>query len=134
MKLISISCLVVALLCGIGAYGRTDSDTATRVVTAAYEDILGRKPDAAGLSEFRSKMMDQGWSEEQVRKALKASPEYQKTRVDSIINTAYQDLLGRKPDPAGRKLYTEKITKDGWDENKVRAALKASEEYKNKHR
>jgi hypothetical protein len=187
MKVIWISSLAVVLLCGIGAYGRTDSETATRIVTAAYEDILGRKPDAAGLSDFRSKMVDQnwseervrkalkespeyqknrvdriitaayedilgrkpdaaglkeyrvkvgdeGWSEEQVRKALKDSPEYQKVRVDRIIDTAYQDLLGRKPDPAGRKMFTEKITQEGWGEDKVRAALKDSTEYKARRR
>ena len=126
--------LAAGLLCGMGTYAGTDSDTATRAVTAAYQDVLGRKPDAAGLSELRSKMVDENWSEQQVRAALKTSDEYKKLHIDHVIKAAYEDLLGREPDAGGRKLYTEKMTKDGWDEAKVRAELKMSDEYKKKHK
>jgi hypothetical protein len=133
MKRIWIGVLAAGLLCGASAYAKTDSETATRLVTAAYQDVLGRKPDPSGLSEFRSRMVDDNWSEKQVREALKASDEYKKTHVDRAIDAAYQDVLGRKPDAAGRKLYAGKMTNEGWDENKVRAALKDSEEYRKKH-
>lgn len=130
--------LVLCFLCSMGvSYAKkknTDSDTATRIVTAAYEDLLGRKPDDSGLKNFRSKMVDEGWNEGDVRDALKKSDEYLKGRTDRIINLAYKDLLGREPDDTGRKLYTEKITKDGWEEKDVRKALMDSQEYKSKNK
>jgi len=130
--------LILCFLCSVGvSYAKkknTDSETATRIVTAAYEDILGRKPDESGLKNLRSKMVDEGWDENAVRNALKKSDEYLKGRTDNIINNAYKDLLGRKPDDEGRKLYTQKITKEGWEEKDVRKALMDSPEYKNKNK
>jgi hypothetical protein len=101
---------------------------ATQVVKDAYQDVLGRAPDAKGLSEFRSHVLDQGWTEEQVRNELRKSDEY----LDKQITEAYQDLLGRKPDAAGLALYRKKL-KDDWTIEKVRKELKSSPEYKQKH-
>jgi hypothetical protein len=130
--------LVLCFLCSIGvSYAKkksTDSETATRIVTAAYQELLGRKPDEEGLKKFRSLMVDQGWDEGGVRDALKKSEEYLKVNAERIIVNAYKDILGRGPDDTGRKLYIEKITKEGWDEKGVRKALMESPEYKNKNK
>ena len=130
--------LVLCLFCNVGVSfakkNHMDSETATQIITAAYEDLLGRKPDDTGLKDFRIKMVDEGWDEHAVREALKKSDEYMKGRVDRIINNAFKDLLDRDPDDAGRKLFGEKIVKEGWDEKDVRKAIMDSQEYKKKHR
>ncbi|HBA82717.1 MAG TPA: hypothetical protein DCZ95_01365 [Verrucomicrobia bacterium] len=106
----------------------------TAIVTQAYEDILGRKPDKAGLSAYRSHIIDDGWSEQDVRNDLKKSDEYRTKGTDKIVNDAYQDLLGRKPDRDGLESYRRHMLDDGWSEKDVRNDLRNSAEYKNKHR
>ncbi len=106
-----------------------DSETATRQITAAYEDLLGRKPDDAGLREFRTQMVDKGLSEKKMRAAIKRSEEYKSKGTDAIITRAYQDVLGRKPDSGGLKTFRAKINA-GWSEKRLRKELRESEEYK----
>jgi hypothetical protein len=49
---------------------------AQRVVARAYRDILGREVDQSGLREYTNAMVNRGWSEDDVRRALLSSPEY----------------------------------------------------------
>ena len=53
-----------------------------QIVRRAYQDILERDPDPAGLRAYRSRIVDDGWTEEQVREALRASPEYPREKHD----------------------------------------------------
>jgi hypothetical protein len=106
----------------------------TTIVTEAYEDILGRKPDTDGLRAYRSHIIDDGWSEEDVRNDLKKSTEYQGKKYDKIIKEAYQDILGRNPDRNGLESYRRHMIDDGWSEKDVRNDLRNSDEYKRKHR
>ena len=110
----------------------TSSEEATRAVTAAYEDILGRKPDESGMRTYRSKMVDEGWSEQDVRKALRKSVENRVGDVDSVIKTAYRDILGRKPDKKGFAHYKRMMLEKGWSEKDVRDSLLKSEEARGK--
>jgi len=110
-----------------------DGGKATEIITNAYEDILNRKPDSSGLHEFRRKMVDDGWTEMQVRNALKESDEYKQVHADQIINNAYEDLLNRKVDRSGRSFLRAKISDENWTEKTVRDWIKQSEEYKKKH-
>ena len=48
------------------------------IVRRAYQDILERDPEAAGLRLYRSRIIDDGWTEQQVREALRNSPEYRR--------------------------------------------------------
>ena len=106
------------------------SEAATKAVTAAYEDVLGRKPDDEGMRLYRSKMVDHNWSEKDVRKALKASNEAKSENVDEIITRAYQDILGRDPDKEGMKTYRKKMTEEGMTEKRLREILRKSKEAK----
>lgn len=47
------------------------------IIRRAYADILERQPDPEGLHLYRKRMVEEGWSEHQVREALRDSPEYQ---------------------------------------------------------
>ena len=110
--------------------------TAEAVVRRAYQDILGREPDPSGLRDYTGKIRNEGWSEWDVRNALRQSAEYtagaalgfRTASADRIIDRAYRDILGRQPDPAGRENYRRLILEDGWDEHDVRRALIRSPE------
>ena len=121
------------ILFGLSMSSAMAERDATEIVTQAYEDILGRKPDAGGLREYRCHIIDDGWSEEDVRNDLKKSEEYTSKKADRIIKDAYQDLLGRKPDGGGLANYRKHIAEDGWSEEDVRNDLRNSAEYKKKH-
>jgi Domain of unknown function (DUF4214) len=49
---------------------------AAAIVRRAYLDVLGREPDPSGMREYSSRVMWDGWSEADVRRALRASAEY----------------------------------------------------------
>jgi len=103
------------------------------IVRRAYQDILGRDPDPEGLRTYRANIIDRGWTEQDVREALRNSPEYQTgpartASADRIIRRAYQDILGREPDPEGLDTYRRNIVERGWDEQDVRTALRRSQE------
>jgi len=103
------------------------------IVRRAYQDILGRDPDPEGMRTYRSNIIDRGWSEQDVREALRNSPEYasgpaRTASADRIIRRAYQDILGREPDQGGLETYRRNIIERGWDEQDVRAALRHSQE------
>jgi TorA maturation chaperone TorD len=107
-----------------------------RVVRRAYEDILHREPDADGLRLYRSRMIDQNWSEQDVREALRKSPEYSQRSsesADKIVRRAYQEVLGRAPDTNGLYTYRNKVLNQGWDEQDVSAALRKSPEFRQKN-
>jgi hypothetical protein len=114
-------------------YTRNRSLQPEAIIRRAYRDILDRNPDPEGMSAYRSKIIDQGWSEQDVREALRNSPEYQSGGVrnssaDRIVRRAYQDVLHRDPDPAGLEQYRRNIVERGWDEQDVRTALRRSPE------
>jgi hypothetical protein len=105
------------------------------IVTRAYEDILGRRPDRSGLETYRRRIVREDWSEQDVRQDLRQGPEYgsagrRTTSADSIIRRAYRDILGRDPDPSGLETYRRAILEDGWDTHDVRQALRASDEHR----
>jgi len=124
-RLIALTLLILA----VSTARAISSTEATKIITAAYEDILGRKPDANGLSEFRTNMVEKGWDEDDVRRKLRDSREYKEKNAKDIVNAAYQDLLGRKPDKAGMDDFVNKIINDKWDEADVRKMIRRSEEY-----
>lgn len=102
------------------------------VVKRAYEDLLGRPADPEGLRHFRSLMIDQGWTERMVRDHLRNSTEYRTAGIERIIRRAYQDLLGREPDPSGLASYRRLMLERNWSEQELRDALRQSAEYRNR--
>ena len=104
-----------------------------KVIRRAYDDILHREPDAEGLRLYRSRMIDDDWTESEVREALRESPEYAKRSRESaekIVRRAYEDVLEREPDARGLASYRDKVLNDGWDEHDVRSALRKSPEHR----
>lgn len=113
--------------------GRNTNSAATAAVRSAYMDVLGREPDAAGLSAYTDKMVRQGWTEQDVREALRRSDEYgamdrRTASADRIIRRAYQDVLHRDPDPEGLANYRHEVLENGWEYQDLRRALMRSQE------
>ena len=54
-------------------YKKTGAD---RIIKRAYEDILNRAPDRGGMELYRKNILEQNWSEKQVRDSLRQSQEY----------------------------------------------------------
>lgn len=49
---------------------------ARQIVRQAYRDILRREPDASGMRQYTNAMLNEGWSESDVRRSLANSREY----------------------------------------------------------
>lgn len=108
-----------------------------KVIRRAYDDILDREPDEKGLRHYRSRMIDEDWTEHDVRESLRKSDEYARHRQESaerIVRRAYEDVLGREPDSRGLRMYRSKVLDQGWDEHDVRRALEQSPEYRERNR
>jgi hypothetical protein len=106
-----------------------------RIVRRAYRDVLDRDPDQAGLKLYRGRIVDDGWSEGQVRDALRQSPEYRqkntmtRQKAEDIVRAAYQSVLHREPD-AGSRGYVDRVLRDKWTQGDVERELRKSPEYR----
>ena len=130
-----------------GGFGRRDRDgfgggfgeNPDRIVRRAYQDILGRDPDTEGLRLYRSRMIDDGWTEQQVREALRTSPEYRTRttmtleRATAIVRQAYLSVLNREPD-AGAQGYIQGVLRRGMTQEDVERELRRSPEFRNRGR
>ena len=107
-----------------------------RMIRHAYQDILGRAPDAEGMRTYRSNVIDRGWTERQVRDALRKSGEHRdnaSVSADRVGTDAYRQVLRRDPDVNGLYNYRNNVEMHGWDEHDVEDALRASPEYRLKN-
>ena len=117
-----------------GSQGNPD-----RVVRRAYQDILNREPDADGLRIYRSHLIDDGWTEAQVREALRKSAEYREKstmtmeKAEDVVRRAYLAVLKREPD-SGSRGYVNKVMRDHWTQGDVERELRNSPEYRNRAR
>jgi len=117
-----------------------------RIVRRAYQDILNRDPDPEGMRLYRSKIIDEGWSETQVRDSLRNSDEYRQSGRDvregtvrsraqaqEIVRRAYLNVLEREPDPAAAA-WVDRVMNDRLTQADVERELRKSEEYRNRRR
>jgi hypothetical protein len=107
------------------------SVNADEAIRRAYREVLGRDPDANGLAHYRSKWRD-GWTQGQIRDDLRRSHEGRDNNIRNAITRAYNDLLGREPDPAGYANYERLMRERGYTERDIRGAIMAGDEYKQK--
>jgi hypothetical protein len=112
------------------------SQSPEAIVRRAYQDILERDPDPVGMRAYRSHIIDDGWTEQQVRDALRRSPEYRerntmtRARAEEIVRSAYLAVLNREPD-AGSVGYVNKIMRERWTQADIERELRRSAEYRN---
>lgn len=114
--------------------GRPDRDDWSRfdkIIDRAYRDLLQRPPDESGLRSYRTRMIEDNWSDQDVRESIRRSPEF-KIVAERIVAKAYRDLLGRDPDEGGGRMFRDRILRDRWTEEDVRNAIRNSPEYRNR--
>jgi len=139
-----ISSLEVARLHGGhgGQYGSSSGtyqgENPDRIVRRAYQDILNREPDSSGMRMYRSHIIDDGWTETQVRDALRKSPEFReqstmtRERAEDVVRRAYRATLNRDPD-SGSRAYVDHVLRDKWTQADVEKELRKSSEYHAAH-
>lgn len=118
-------------------YSYKDDYDVDRMIRRAYQDILGRDPDAEGLRTARINVIDRNWTEKQLRDSLRNSPEKRgndSAAADRIVKRAYNAVLGRDPDPTGLYQYRNQVERHGWDQHDVEDALRHSPEFRAKNR
>ena len=116
---------------------RRRGDDADRAVRRAYLDILDREPDSAGTRLYRSRMLDDDWSEQDVREALRKSPEYREKnamtrhKAEEIVARAYRSVLNREPD-SGSRSYVDRVMREKLSQSDIERELRKSPEYRRK--
>ena len=115
-----------------GNYGNPD-----QIIRRAYEDVLNREPDQEGLRVYRRHIVDDGWSEQQVRQSLRDSAEFRQqntmtyTSAQEVVRAAYINVLRREPD-AGASGFINNVLTKRWTQADVERELRKSPEYRNR--
>jgi hypothetical protein len=122
--------LVVLAVAGPADSWAMSVQEADAIIKRAYNDCLGRDPDAAGLKNYRHLLIDKDWSEKHVREDIQESSEAEGRDAGQVVKRAYRAVLGRDPDPEGLKMYARKVEKDGWSQGDVEDVLRKSDEYR----
>jgi hypothetical protein len=118
---------VEALAVGAPPFSRWERREAERIVRVNYLDCFGREPDATGIRFYSGRLLDAGWSEPQLRDALRRSPEFRDRDLEAIIRRVYHDVLGRAPDDSGLATYRRSLSR-GMTEGEMRVDLARSRE------
>ena len=125
---------------GGGSFGgRSGSPSPEVIVQRAYQDILERDPDPAGMRAYRTHIIDDGWTEQEVRDDLRRSAEYRerntmtRAKAEEIVRQAYVAVLNREPDPGSRG-YVDAILRKTMTREQLERELRNSPEYRNRVR
>ena len=100
------------------------SDTS---ISGLYETLLGRAPDAAGLSYWKD-VQGQGYSTSEIANMITKGDEYEAKQIKDL----YQQLLSRPVDDAGLA-YWQKSIDQGVSLNDIANMIKQSTEYQALH-
>ncbi|MGN6694169.1 MAG: hypothetical protein ACTHN0_08325 [Aquihabitans sp.] len=104
--------------------GATSSlQTPEDVVRAAYESILGRPADAAGLAYWAPKVRAGG------ARTLASNLVRTESARGRIVDERYEQVLGRSADAAGRAYWVKKLASPG-GEQALMASLMATETFR----
>jgi hypothetical protein len=103
----------------------------TREVETAYEQLLGRPADSAGLAAF-VQFLQTGGTIEQVEATLAGSAEYFQDRAggtnEGFLSALYQAALDRGVDAAGRSAF-DQLLANGASRTQVAEMIFSSPEY-----
>jgi large repetitive protein len=113
---------VIADILGSAEFEGEAGGTSQGVVTAVYEDLLGRSPDSAGLATWDGALAG-GLSPEQVAFDIATSAEY---RID-LVTGYYEHFLDRAPDAAGLATWTGLLAGGSSDEQVIADILGSAE-------
>jgi hypothetical protein len=120
---------------GIGRGVGRGQGNVEQVIRRAYQDVLQRDPDPEGMRTYRSHIIDDGWTEQDVRQALRESPEYRDlntmtmARAQEIVRQAYLSVLGREPDEGSRG-YVQAVFQRRMTRQQLERELRNSPEFR----
>lgn len=112
----------------IAAYGSLSDEA---FIDLVYQNVLGRLPDDAGR-RFWVDRMASGLSRGELMVGFSESPEYiEETGSAVLVESLYQGLLQRSPDPQGFEYWTG-IADSGATVTNLIAGMLSSDEYYNR--
>lgn len=106
----------------------TVADANGLFILAAYQDVLARSVDTAGLA-YWDKQLNAGVPRSTVVNLIDHSAEY---FGNEIITPAYQQYLGRDPDSAGVAYWVNQMQQHGLTDERLEAGLIGSAEFFNR--
>ena len=112
---------------------RAERGEIDRAISRIFRDTLDRKPDQSEQRRYRTRMVEDNWSEKDVRAELTRTEEYRSV-VARVVHKAYRDLLGREADPGGLRNYSRLMLQENWTEEDVRHSIREGEEYRSRGR
>jgi len=107
-------------------------------VRRVYQDVLNREPDATGMGIYRNRILNDRWSEQQVREALLQSPEYRdrhamtREKAAEIVARVYRSELNREPGAASQG-WVDKVLQENWSEATLAGEVRKSPEYRDRN-
>ena len=102
----------------------------TEIIRRCYLEMLGIEPDVAGLRHYTNLFVNEKMDETKLLNTLRNSEEYvDKEKYLEIIRRCYLEMLGREPDVAGLRHYTNLFVNEKMDETKLLNTLSNSKEY-----
>ncbi|WP_208279282.1 DUF4214 domain-containing protein [Massilia oculi] len=119
--LLTLSQAMDALAAAIGAAKANPIISGTSAISSAYQQALGRTPDAGGLAYWQDRVAN-GASQNAVVDSIVNSPE-------AKIKKLYGDVLGRTADAAGLDYWMERL-KGGISLDAIRDTFQNSDEAK----
>lgn len=115
---------------GLAGPGFAQTPEADAVIREAYQEVLGRVPQAAEMGTYRARILDAGWKRGDVVRALRRADEV----IVPGIARAFRDLLGREPNLEEVELYHQRMKDRGWTHDDVRRNIRRSDEYRQRKR
>lgn len=120
-------------------------------INQAFQNALHRNPDDYELRRYRTRVIEDHWSQRDIENDLRGRRDYwshsdreSRSRssdwdrshyaykddydVDRMIRRAYQDILGRDPDPEGLRTARINVIDRNWTEKQLRDSLRNSPE------
>jgi hypothetical protein len=97
---------------------------ATSFIDGAYQDVLGRTVDPAGLSAAEQ-LLQQPQGQAVLANVLLTSTE----RERQVVDGNYQTLLGRSADAAGEQAWLQALQSDNVSADLLAELFLASQEY-----
>lgn len=97
---------------GVAARLAHSTEAAAHDLTDAYQSLLGRAPDSAGLA-YWSTRVTAGMALERVWEAIAATPEFADRSSTDQVERGYALVLGRAPETAARTFWSAWVTTHG---------------------
>ncbi len=117
--------------------GSTWFDGAYGPATRLYKAYFLRLPDPSGL-DYWARSRRNGRTLSSISQQFSRSTEFQRRYGDlsnaTFINTIYQNVFDRAPDPSGRAFYLRRLNDRSWTRGQVVLQFSESSEYERKMR